>query len=48
MNYANNKGVQFVVMIGEDEMKSGQLTVKNMSTGDQKEMSISELIKIIL
>ena len=48
MNYANNKGVQFVVMIGEDEMKSGQLTVKNMSTGDQNEMSISELIKIIL
>ncbi|MBL6874517.1 MAG: histidine--tRNA ligase [Flavobacteriales bacterium] len=48
MNYANNKGVQFVVMIGEDEMKSGQLTVKNMTTGDQKEMSISELIKIIL
>ena len=48
MNYANNKGVQFVVMIGEDEMKSGQLTVKNMSTGEQNEMSISELIKIIL
>ena len=48
MNYANNKGVKFVVMIGEDEMKSGQLTVKNMSTGDQKEMSISEFIKIIL
>ena len=48
MNYANNKGVKFVVMIGEDEMKSGQLTVKNMSAGDQKEMSISEFIKIIL
>ena len=48
MNYANNKGVQFVVMIGEDEMKSGQLTTKNMSTGEQKVMSISEFIKIIL
>ena len=42
------RAFQFVVMIGEDEMKSGQLSVKNMSTGDQKEMSISELIKIIL
>jgi histidyl-tRNA synthetase len=48
MNYANNKDVQFVVMIGEDEMKSGQLTTKNMSTGEQKQMSISEFIKIIL
>ena len=46
MNYANNKGVQFVVMIGEDEMKSGQLTTKNMRTGEQKVMSISEFIKI--
>ena len=46
MNYANNKGVKFVVMIGEDEMKSGQLTTKNMSTGEQKVMSISEFIKI--
>ena len=46
MNYANNKGVQFVVMIGEDEIKSGQLTTKNMSTGEQKVMSISEFIKI--
>ena len=48
MNYANNKGVQFVVMIGEDEMKSGQLTTKNMNTGEQKVMSISEFIKIFL
>ena len=46
MNYANKRGVQFVVMIGEDEMKSGQLTTKNMSTGEQKVMSISEFIKI--
>ena len=46
MNYANNKGFQFVVMIGEDEMKSGQLTAKNMSTGEQKVISISEFIKI--
>jgi histidyl-tRNA synthetase len=46
MNYANNKGVQFVVMIGEDEMKSGKLTTKNMITGEQKVMSISEFIKI--
>ena len=46
MNYANNKDVQFVVMIGEDEIKSEQLTTKNMSTGEQKVMSISEFIKI--
>ena len=47
MNYANNKGVQFVVMVGEDEIKSGQLTIKDMRSGDQSKMKVSELIKTL-
>ena len=47
MNYANNKGVQYVIMVGEDEMKSGKLSIKNMQTGVQEKMNISELIKIL-
>ncbi len=47
MNYANNKGVQFVVLVGEDEIKSGSLTVKDMISGEQSKLSISELIKKI-
>jgi histidyl-tRNA synthetase len=47
MNYANNKGVQFVVLVGEDEIKSRSLTVKDMITGEQSKLSISELIKKI-
>ena len=35
MTYANNKNVPFVVLIGENEMKEGTLTVKNMATGEQ-------------
>ena len=31
----------------EDEMKSGKLSIKNMQTGDQEKMNISELIKIL-
>ena len=45
MNYANNKGVQFVAMVGEDEIKSGELTIKDMRSGDQSKMKVSELIK---
>ena len=45
MNYANNKGVQFVILVGENEMKSGALTVKDMNTGEQSNLNISELIK---
>ena len=44
MNYANNKGVQFVAMVGEDEIKSGELTIKDMRSGDQIKMKVSELI----
>lgn len=44
MNYANNKGVQFVIMVGEDEIKSGKLTVKDMKSGEQIKWSISEII----
>ena len=44
MNYANNKGVQFVIMVGEDEIKSEKLTVKDMKSGEQSKWSISEII----
>ena len=47
MNYANKKGVQFVVMIGEDEIKSGELTIKDMRIGDQRQIKVSELINFL-
>ena len=45
MTYANNKGVQFVVLVGENEMESGVLTVKDMNTGEQNNLNITDLIK---
>ena len=45
MTYANNKWVQFVIMVGEDEMKSGVLTIKNMESGEQKNLNITDLIQ---
>ena len=45
MTYANNKGVQFVIMVGEDEMESGILSVKNMESGEQKNLNINDVIK---
>ena len=47
MNYANKKGVEFVIMIGENELKSGKISVKQMSTGNQKETTVSEFIREI-
>ncbi len=44
MNYANNKGIELVVLIGENEMDSGLLSVKNMKTGDQYSITIDKFI----
>ena len=45
MTYANNKGVQFVILVGEDEINSGVVTLRNMVDGTQKNLKVSELIK---
>jgi len=44
MNYANKKGIPFVVLVGEDEMSSGLLTVKNMTDGKQSTMKLEDLV----
>ena len=47
MQYADKKAVKFVAIIGEEELKSGSLTLKNMLTGDQKSITFSDLINSI-
>jgi len=36
MKYANDRAVQYVVLLGEEELKSETLILKNMSTGEQE------------
>ncbi|MCW8897188.1 MAG: histidine--tRNA ligase [Flavobacteriales bacterium] len=45
MTFANNKNINYVVLVGSDEMASGKLTVKNMKTGEQHAFTIVELIQ---
>jgi len=44
MKYANARAVPFVIVIGSEEMNSGNLSFKNMATGDQEKYTIAELI----
>lgn len=44
LDYANKKGIQFCVVIGSDEMKSGLATLKNMQTGEQRNVTRDQLI----
>ena len=47
MTYANAKGIRFVAMTGKDEMEQQKVTVKNMETGEQKTVSLEEMLQII-
>ncbi len=44
MNYANKKGVPFVLMIGEDEIAAGKYQLKNMNSGEQQKLGLQEII----
>ncbi|MCI8655584.1 MAG: histidine--tRNA ligase [Clostridia bacterium] len=45
--YANNLNVKYVIIIGEDEIKNGVVTLKDMITGEQETLKIEETIEKI-
>jgi histidyl-tRNA synthetase len=47
MSYANSKNIPFVAIIGENEINEGKVTLKNMETGEQKQLSPTDLIDIV-
>ena len=47
MKYANKMGIPYVVIIGEDELNGGNVTVKNMETGEQKTVKAEELLCLV-
>ena len=46
MGYADGKQIPYVALAGENEIAAGKITVKNMSNGEQKLLSIDELIAL--
>jgi len=44
MNYADKKNIPFVVIIGQDEIEKDVLSVKDMKTGVQEEMRLTDFI----
>jgi histidyl-tRNA synthetase len=47
MSYANAKQIPYVALAGENEMKEGKLTLKNMATGEQQLLTVDELIGVV-
>ncbi|MET3501471.1 histidyl-tRNA synthetase [Mucilaginibacter rubeus] len=44
MEYANNKNIPYVVVIGGDEMQTGLLTFKDMASGIQEKLTADEIV----
>ena len=45
--YADKLNINYVIVIGEDEIKNNVVTLKNMITGEQNTVTLEESIKII-
>ncbi len=47
LSYANTLDADYAVIIGKKELESGKLTLKDMHTGEQYQMTLEELIEKI-
>lgn len=47
-DYANKKNIKYVVIVGEAEILKGEVSIKNMETGEQKNLATNQLIASIL
>ena len=48
MTYADKIHAPFCVLLGEDEIREGVLSVKNMETGEQRKLTADEAAEWIL
>lgn len=47
MAYANANAILYVALAGDDEIQKGVVTLKNMETGEQKQVTPEQLIEIV-
>ena len=45
--YADKKNIPFTITIGDNEMETGNLALKNMASGEQESLSIDQIISKI-
>lgn len=47
MDFASKQGTPYVLIVGPKELETGKITLKNMTTGEEKKLTIKETIKEI-
>ena len=48
MEYANKKMIPYVVVIGSEEQKSGLLAFKDMKKGEQRQVGVEEIVRLLV
>lgn len=48
MKYANKIGAKYSVILGDSELESGQVELKEMETGEKETVSLAELAEVLL
>lgn len=47
LDYISNKGYDFAIILGSDEIRDKKITIKNMETGKQESLTLHQLIEFI-
>ena len=47
MNYANDRKIPFVAIVGADEVQNGTIALKNMVTGDQQTLTVDQVVELL-
>ena len=47
LKYADKKGIPYVLILGEEEVKKNVVKLKDLKTGKQQELALEQLIKIL-
>ena len=45
MNYANDRQIPFVAIVGADEVQNGTIALKNMASGEQVTLTVEQMIE---
>lgn len=47
MSYADDKKIPYVLLVGEEEKMSGNLSIKDMNSGEQRKVRVEELLELL-
>jgi histidyl-tRNA synthetase len=46
LNYANTKNIKKVLIVGENDIRDGKVSLKNMETGEQSLIELKDILNI--